>query len=104
MAKRMTQTMRVLRYMKEYGSISPVEAFWDLGVTKLTNQIGYLEKEGIKVYRVYSKGLNRFNEPVYYMRYFLDEKKYIKYLKESNMVRLIPVNKSEEWVAKKNEA
>lgn len=76
MAK-ITQKERVIRFIKEYGSISPLEAFWNLGITKLTNQIGYIEKDGTPVYRNYEKSLNRFGEPVYYMRYWLSYQQYL---------------------------
>lgn len=80
-----TQKERVIDFIKEYGSISPLEAFWNLGITKLTNQIGYIERDGIQVYRNYEKTRNRYGEPVYYMRYWLDEMRWAKDVEDYEM-------------------
>lgn len=71
----MTQRERVLEYIRKHGSISPMEAFHDLGVTKLATIISYLSrKEGYVFRRKYEHKKNRFGQPVHYMRYsLLDE-------------------------------
>ena len=68
----MTQCIRVLKYMEEFGSISPAEAFTDLGVYRLASRIHDLAKAGYSINRqmVYSK--NRYGESIHYMRYSLD--------------------------------
>lgn len=73
----MTQCERIVEYIKQFGSISPVEAFRDLGITKLATRISEMRKDGMKFNQEYMKGKNRFGEAVYYMRYYLpkDEKK-----------------------------
>lgn len=91
----MTQKERVKVYIERYGSISPLEAFQDLGITKLATVIGYLKREdSLKVYQKYCKTENRFGETCYYMRYWLDEKKYIKdtedYKKEQEIDNNVP--------------
>ena len=40
----MTQQTRVLRYMQDYGSITSLEAFRDLGITRLSGVIFDLRK------------------------------------------------------------
>lgn len=67
----MNQGERVIRYMEDFGSISPIEAFRDLGVTKLATRISELIKDGRKIQKEYVKGENRYGETVYYMRYSL---------------------------------
>lgn len=71
----MTQRERVLEYIRKHGSISPMEAFHDLGVTKLATIISYLSrKEGYVFRRKFEQKKNRFGQPVHYMRYsLLDE-------------------------------
>lgn len=76
----MAQKDKVRTYIERYGSISPLEAFQDLGITKLATVIGYLRREdGLKVYQRFIKTENRFGETVYYMRYWLKEELYKKY-------------------------
>lgn len=76
----MAQKDKVRTYIERYGSISPLEAFQDLGITKLATVIGYLKREdGLKVYQRFIKTENRFGETVYYMRYWLKEELFKKY-------------------------
>ena len=91
----MAQKDKVRTYIERFGSISPLEAFKDLGITKLATVIGYLKREdGLKVYQKYCKTENRFGETCYYMRYWLDEKKYLKdtevYKKEKEIDNNVP--------------
>lgn len=70
----MTQCERIVDYIKRFGSISPLEAFRDLGVTKLATRISEMKRyEGIQFKQVYEKSKNRFGEDVHYMRYFLPQ-------------------------------
>lgn len=71
--KRPTQVERVLRYMKEYGSITQVEAMEHLGVMRLASRIVELKKSGVAIYRQMEGRLNRWKEPVTWARYFLEE-------------------------------
>lgn len=65
----MTQSKRIIEYIKRFNSISPIEAFRDLGITKLATRISEMQKEGIQFNKEYVKSKNRFGETVYYMRY-----------------------------------
>ena len=69
----MTQGERIINYLECFGSISPMEAFIDLGITKLATRISELKKEGYEFNQVYEGAKNRFGEPVHYMRYSLLE-------------------------------
>jgi hypothetical protein len=69
----MTQGERILDYMAEVGSISPFEAFFDLGITKLSTRIGELKRSGIKIKQERISGKNRYGEKIHYMRYQLEE-------------------------------
>lgn len=63
------QQERVLRYMNEFGSISSLEAFKDLGVTRLAAVIFDLKKKGVKIESKIESCKNRFGEPVHFSRY-----------------------------------
>lgn len=65
----MTQGERIIEYIKRFESITPMEAFMDLGITKLATRISELRKEGMKFKKEYVKSINRFGEPVHYMKY-----------------------------------
>ncbi len=70
----MTQGERVIQYIRDHGSISPMEAFHDLGITKLATRISELSrKQGYVFKRQYMEGTNRFGKAVYYMRYSMPE-------------------------------
>ena len=66
----MTQHEKILDYMNRFGSISPMEAFTDLGITKLATRISEMRKDGIDFNQRMEKRKNRFGEEVYYMRYW----------------------------------
>ena len=65
----MTQRDRILDYMDLYGSITPFEAFADLGITKLASRISEMIRDGEKIEKIMESGVNRFGEPVNFMRY-----------------------------------
>lgn len=65
----MTQAERIEAYINKYGSISPMEAFADLGITKLATRVSEMKKDGYVFEQEYIEGKNRFGENVYYMRY-----------------------------------
>ena len=67
----MTQHQKILRYLEEYGSITPLEAFRDLGITKLATRISELKEMGYEFKQEYMTGKNRFGETVRFMRYRL---------------------------------
>ena len=45
----MTQSEQILNYMKEHGSITSMEAFSRLGITRLSARIYDLRKDGVKI-------------------------------------------------------
>lgn len=65
----MTQAERILDYIDRYGSISPLEAFRDLGITKLATRISEMQKDGLRFEKSFEESKNRFGETVRYMRY-----------------------------------
>ena len=65
----MTQQERILQYMDENGSISPMEAFFELGITKLATRISEMIRDGEKIEKQEVKVRNRYGEMVHFMRY-----------------------------------
>jgi len=65
----MNQWEKILRYINDYGSISPMEAFNDLGITKLATRISEMRADGIDFNQEWETRKNRYGEKVRYMRY-----------------------------------
>lgn len=65
------QQERVLNYMQDFGSISSLEAFKDLGVTRLSAVIFVLKRKGHVISSNTEKSKNRYGEPVHFARYRL---------------------------------
>lgn len=63
------QQIHILWYISRYGSISPMEAFNDLGITKLATRISEMRSIGIEFGQDYEGRTNRFGKKVRYMRY-----------------------------------
>lgn len=67
----MTQHEAIINYLKQNGSITPMEAFDQLGITKLSTRIGELKKQGYQFNTEYISGVNRYGNPTYFCRYTL---------------------------------
>ena len=65
----MTQHRAILDYMEKQGSISPMEAFSELGITKLATRVSELIRAGHKIVKVPAEGVNRYGVPVRFMTY-----------------------------------
>ena len=65
-----TQYDRILEYMEKHGSITPMEAFNELGITRLAARVNELQRKGIFLERRMESSKNRFGENVRYMRYW----------------------------------
>lgn len=69
--KKLTQHERILGYVMEHGSITPMEAFLHLSITKLSTRIGEMMRAGILFVKTRVDSENKFGEPVHYMKYSL---------------------------------
>lgn len=67
----MTQAERVLRHLKDYGSITPVEALAEYGVMRLGARIWDLKHEGHDIVTEREESRNRYGERTAYARYRL---------------------------------
>lgn len=69
----MTQGERIVKYMQDFGSITPMEAFTDLGITKLATRVSELRREGVRINKEPVNRQNRYGEHVRYMQYSLEK-------------------------------
>lgn len=74
----MNQEQRVLNYIKCFNSITPLDAFRDLGITKLATVVSNLKKKGIIFYQSLDYSKNRYGETCHYMRYWLDKEVFLR--------------------------
>ena len=82
----MTQKERIINYIKTYGSITPLDAFRDLGITKLATVISLMKRKNkITFYQNFESAYNRYKEKVSYMRYWLDKDIYQRDMNEAGM-------------------
>ena len=65
----MNQYERIDKYLDDFGSISPMEAFHDLGITKLATRISEMSRRGYKFIKTRESRKNRYGENVSFMRY-----------------------------------
>lgn len=63
------QQIDILVYIYRFGSISPMEAFADLGITKLSTRISEMKMMGIQFAQDYESRTNRVGKQVRFMRY-----------------------------------
>ena len=63
------QTDRVLAYIREFGSISQLEALRDLGVMRLASRISDLRRQGEDIVSWREAVKNRYGEKCYIKRY-----------------------------------
>ena len=68
-----TQCQRILDYMNQFGSISTLEAFRDLGVARLASRIHDLKCMGYNITSEIKSSKNRFGERTYFKSYRLAE-------------------------------
>ena len=64
-----SQCDRIIKYINDYGSITTLQAFSDLGCTRLASRIHDLRKQGYSFKIEVVTGKNRYGEPVHYNRY-----------------------------------
>ena len=68
MAK-LSQKERILRHLKDFGSITPQEAIADYGVYRLGARIWDLKHDGHLIETQYIGARNRYGEPTHFAKY-----------------------------------
>lgn len=69
----MSQCEKIIRYMKDFGSITTMQAFDDLDITRLSARIYDLKALGYKIKTETVKRRNRYGEKKVYSKYSLEE-------------------------------
>lgn len=67
----MTQTEKILAYIRENGSITPLDALREFGCMRLASRVTDLKRAGYEISRVMETSKNRNGEAVRYARYTL---------------------------------
>ncbi len=68
-----TQCDKVLQYMKTFGSITQMEAFFDIGCMRLASRITDLRQRGYAIGRRTKTAKNRYGDSVSFAEYYLIE-------------------------------
>ncbi len=69
--KKMTQKDKVIRHLKEVGGITPLDAFNDYAIMRLSAIIFELKDEGYNIKSKMVSSKNRFQEKVSFAKYTL---------------------------------
>ena len=69
----MKQAERVLKYMRDFGSITQLEAIRDISCMRLVARIFDLKREGYAIKKEMETRKNRYSEDTSYARYRLVE-------------------------------
>ena len=69
----MTQREAILQYIEDFGSITPMQAFADLGITKLATRISEMRKDGMEFKIEMVRSCNRYGKSVSYAKYSFAE-------------------------------
>jgi hypothetical protein len=69
MSNKATQREMILRYIREFGSITPHEALREFGCMRLGARIWELRKSGYLITRTMEKRENRYGKKIAYARY-----------------------------------
>ncbi len=71
--EKLNQCEMIINYIKEFGSITTLQAFRDLGCTRLASRINDLKKQGYKFKDEFVTSKNRRGVKVSYKKYYLEE-------------------------------
>ena len=69
----MTQCEKIMKHLQMYGSITSAEAMHEYGIARLASRINDLKKSGAPIKKIMVKAKNRFDEPVCFAEYSLDD-------------------------------
>lgn len=67
----MSQSEQIVKYMRDFGSITPMDAVNDLGIYRLAARIHDLTKAGLSIDSRTETTKNRYGKTVHYSRYYL---------------------------------
>ena len=67
----MKQADRVMQYLKDFGSITPLDAVRDLGIMCLAERVRDLRNAGVDIKSTPETSKNRYGKMTRYVRYSL---------------------------------
>lgn len=70
---KITQKERILKYIRDFGSITALDAIKDLGIQQFGARIDGLQKDGYAFKKVWEQSKNRYGETVTFKRYYLND-------------------------------
>jgi hypothetical protein len=70
--KKLNQKEQILKYIKDFGSITSYQAYIDLGVTQLATRIKELKEQGYSFNTEWISKKNRYGKPVAFKKYKLE--------------------------------
>lgn len=70
---KITQCDRILRHLRDYGSITSLEAISEYGILRLAARVADLKERGHNITSEIVQGANRYGEPTRYSVYRLAE-------------------------------
>ena len=68
----MTQTDMIVKYMREVGSITPLDAMREFGCMRLAARIADMEREGWQIRHERVQSVNRYGKCVQYAKYSIE--------------------------------
>lgn len=68
---KISQKQRIINYIREFGSITDLEASKELGIQQFGARIFDLKKDGYEFRTEWESSTNRFGERTDYKRYYL---------------------------------
>ena len=66
----MTQCEKIIKYIEDFGSITTMQAFIDLGCTRLASRICDIRSQGYDIQSEFVSGRNRYGELVSFKKYY----------------------------------
>lgn len=73
MSNKVKQTDRILQYMRDFGSISQLDALREFSCMRLASRITDLKRQGHRITSETVKGRNKYGEATHYSVYRLAE-------------------------------
>lgn len=69
----LTQNERILRHLRDYGSLTSMEAVQEYGIMRLASRVCELRRKGHQIRAINETGRNRYGERTSYARYVLGD-------------------------------
>jgi len=69
-----TQCEKVIRHLRDYGSITSLEAITEYGILRLASRISDLKNQGYAISSERATGKNRYGEVTHFSVYRLEER------------------------------